>query len=52
MAAELWDAVQSMMTQLVEADNLAFARLVLTHFPGKHEDVTAGLGSTPHLQYR
>ena len=52
MTADLWTAVESMTQELIEADNLAFARLMLTRFPEKHEGVIASLVNVPAVQYR
>lgn len=52
MTADLWTAVASMTQELIEADNLAFARLMLTRFPEKHEGVIASLVNVPAVQYR
>ena len=52
MAADLWKAVHTMVQQLVKADNLAFARLVLTHFPEKHDGMIGNLALAPEIQYR
>ena len=37
---------------LVAADNVAFARLVLKHLPEKHAGFVARLQSQPEMQYR
>ena len=52
MTAELWKAVESMVPQLVKADNTAFARLVLTHFPEKHDGLINSQKGFSDIQYR
>lgn len=38
--------------ELVAADNVAFARLILQHLPDKHASLVARLQSRPEMQYR
>ena len=48
----LSDAILVQVGDLVAADNVAFARLVLKHLPEKHVGFVARLQSQPEKQYR
>ena len=48
----IWGAVQSALPELVAADSLVLARLVLARFPGKHSGVIYSLQGSPELQFR
>jgi hypothetical protein len=50
--SELVVAVDGMVEELVAADNIAFARLVLKYLPERHTGFLAKLQSNPELQYR
>ena len=48
----IWGAVQSALPELVAADSLVLARLVLARFPDKHSGVIYSLQGSPELQFR
>lgn len=50
--SELVTAVDGMMEELVKADNIALARLVLKYLPERHSGFLAKLQSHPEMQYR